>query len=219
MTFRVLFVCAANICRSPTAAQLFTSRLPESLEQVVTAESAGVRVVPGRPWCHDAQKWVKRHRFEVNGSVDHRSRHLSAVDLSGCDVILAADTEIKSAVLRADLRVRSQLFTLLEATTLAAGVQEALADSLGGRLNSDRLRLETLPRPPGIVRMRWLVSEMDAARGLVVPTGRGARAHTTDLLDPHAPGVRSSHRSTLRQLADAVTSLCHSMDLVNRARS
>ena len=227
MAFRILFVCAANVCRSPTAARIFTAHLPDQLSHGVVAESAGVAAQPGSPWCPSAQKWVARHKVPVAGSSEHRSTQLTPATISCANLILAADSEVKSVVLRADLRARTRLFTLLEAAALARGVAAALADSRDGLVASNGLTLQVIPRSLGDPRLAWLVTEMDAARGLVVPAGRGRRSGAMDILDPHArrDGPRhrttharrhgASHRTTLRALWEASVSLSSSMGDVN----
>lgn len=210
-------MCATNVCRSPTAAKILTAHLPDSLTRKVTTESAGMAANPGQPWCKDAQKWVRRHEFEP-GKATHRSRRLTDAMITRADLILAADPEVKSGVLRTSPRARERLFTVLEAATLGGGVHEALAALHEGQLNRNGLHLQTLPRRPGDARLGWLVSEMDAARGLVVPRGNGSRSGVADLPDPHAPGARwSTHRNTLRELSGAVDSLSQTMGLVNTA--
>lgn len=210
-------MCAANVCRSPTAAKLFTADLPDSLAHELAVESAGVAVEPGSPWCPTAKKWVKRHRGPIDLAGEHSSRWLTADGISGAHLILAADVEVKSVVLRADLEARTKLFTLLEAAMLARGVAAGLGDSHGGLASANVLELEDLPRKRGGPRLSWLVAEMDAARGLVVPVRRGRRAGTMDILDPHSGRRGASHRIALQAVSDAVLSLGASMRDVNSA--
>lgn len=217
MSFRVLFVCAANVCRSPTAVRIFIGQCPDDLSRAVVAESAGISAEPGLPWCQVAQDWVRRHHVEVGKVQEHRSRRLTASKTTRAGLILAVDTEVKSAILRTAPRARGRLFTLPEATILAAGVHEALTASLEGRMNRYGLQLEPLPRRTGDVRLEWLVGEMDAARGLVVATGRSSRSGGTELLDPHGARAKSAHRTTLRLLSDTVVSFSRTIDAVNSA--
>jgi protein-tyrosine phosphatase len=214
VTFRVLFVCAANICRSPTAARLFTGRLPEPLVGAVATESAGVSAQPGLPWCEEAQSWVARHELEVGDMLEHRSRRLTAAKMTRVDLILAADTDVKSAVLRVDLAARAKLFTLVEGAALAAGVQEALLDSLNCRPNRNELELQPFPSEGAQDRLHWLVEEMDAARGLVVATGWCGRARSVDLPDPHTGRAKATHPDMLKSLTGAVSSLSATMSSV-----
>lgn len=219
-------MCAANVCRSPTAARIFAAHLPEHLSHAVDVESAGVTAQPGSPWCPSARKWVARHRIPVAELSEHDSCRLTPGRISWANLILAADSEVKSAVLRADLRARTRLFTMLEAAALARGVAAALADSRTGRA-SNGLTLQGVPQDLGDPRLAWLVTEMDAARGLVVPSGRGRRSGAMDILDPHSPGHGPrhrmthaqrhgpSHRKALRALSEAVVSLSASMGEVS----
>jgi protein-tyrosine-phosphatase len=217
VTFRVLFVCAANVCRSPTAAELFIGNLPENLSRTIIAESAGILAEPGSPWCAQAQRWVRRHQVQTgkSKSSEHRSRRLTVAKIARASLILAADTDVKSGVLRTDLQARGRLFTLIEAATLASGVEQALGDSRSGLASANGLQLEDVPRRLGEPRLEWLVAEMDAARGLVVPPGRSRLWRSVDVPDPHTGRRRSSHRVALRALSGAVTSLNTAMGSVN----
>lgn len=207
MTFRVLFVCAANICRSPTASRIFVGQLRAELAGAVVAESAGISAEPGLPWCEEAHSWVVDQDLAVGDMLEHRSRRLTAAKMTRVDLILAADTDIKSAVLRLDLAARSRLFTLVEAAALASGVQAALAAGLGCQPDRVELELEPFPSEGVEDRLHWLVNEMDAARGLVVPTDRRGRACGADLPDPHSGRVKATHRDMLKTLTEAVSSL------------
>lgn len=146
---------------------------------------------------------------------EHRSRRLTAGRISRAQLVLATDAQVKSTVLRADLQARDKLFTLLEAAILARGVMAALADSRDGRPAANGLKLAELPRRAGDPRLSWLVSEMDAARGLVVPDGRNRNNDTMDIRDPHGGRRSPSHRKALRTLSDAVASLSASMQEVH----
>ena len=48
-SFRVLFVCTGNICRSPMAEGLLRHILPERLKSKVTVSSAGTHAIDGNP--------------------------------------------------------------------------------------------------------------------------------------------------------------------------
>jgi protein-tyrosine-phosphatase len=196
---------------------MFAGNLPDSLTRTITVESAGVDAESGSPMCPVAQKWVVRHGVTTDTTSEHRSRRVTVNRVNRADLILAADSEVKSAVLRSDLRVRGKLFTLLEAATLATGVEKALADSgNGGFGGSDVLQLEEVPRRPGDPRLKWLVAEMDAARGLVVPpAGRRRGSSNVDVADPHSGRGRPRHRVTLRALSGAVLSVTSAMGAVN----
>ncbi|MGI9157361.1 MAG: hypothetical protein ACR2FG_12120 [Marmoricola sp.] len=214
MTFRVLFVCAANICRSPTAASIFAGQLPANLTRAVTTLSAGTSAEPGKPWCKDARKWAKRHGLQSKDMLEHRSRRLTAAKVTRADLILAADTDVKSAILRMDLGSRAQLFTLMEAAALATGVQEEMAASRDGLPSRIGLQLQPLPHRVGEPRLHWLVGEMDAARGLVV-IGHGSRSRGVDLPDLHGGRARATHRATLKTLVGAVSSLTATMSSIS----
>jgi protein-tyrosine-phosphatase len=85
----VLFVCTANICRSPMAAAILRARLAEAgLAHRVNVESAGVWARNGQPAAEDAVTVLAGRSIPLTG---HRSRTLTAKMLESADVILAME--------------------------------------------------------------------------------------------------------------------------------
>ena len=96
----VLVVCAANICRSPSAALLLAAEL-EARGTPLAVISAGVTAIGGRPPCDLALALVGRYAprayafagaEEVSvGGVAHRSRRLSVADASESALVVAME--------------------------------------------------------------------------------------------------------------------------------
>src|SRR5215213_437235 len=94
MTARVLVVCTANICRSPTAAGLLAARLGPTVEVV----SRGVRATQGAPMCERSADWLAggwtgAAPFLRN---PHRSAPLTLADVRASTVILTASPRHRS---------------------------------------------------------------------------------------------------------------------------
>jgi protein-tyrosine phosphatase len=106
---QVLFVCTANIVRSPIAAVLLEMRLRDTAPDVVV-ESAGLR---------DADRLLDDGALRVldQRGVDlrrHRSRHLDAAMVSAASLILGLEREhVREAVLL-DPSIWPRTFTLKE---------------------------------------------------------------------------------------------------------
>ncbi len=104
----VLVVCAANICRSPSAAELLATLLRERGSDI-TVTSAGVTAVGDRPACDLALSLVghattRRYAFEGDEDVSshagsHRSRRITATDVDGADLIVVMEQWHADAVL------------------------------------------------------------------------------------------------------------------------
>jgi len=96
----VLVVCAANICRSPSAAELLATLLRERGSRIVVV-SAGVTAVGDRPACDLALSLVghattRRYAFEGIEDVSshagsHRSRRITLTDIETADVIVVME--------------------------------------------------------------------------------------------------------------------------------
>jgi protein-tyrosine phosphatase len=160
MTARVLVVCTANICRSPTAAGLLAARLGPSVDVV----SRGVKALPGAPMCPRSAQWLGRD------VTPHASAPLTLADVRAATVILTASPRHRSAVvaLRPSAQVRT--FTLAQAARIATWRSAQGASA-----------------PPGEVseRVLWLTEELDTHRSAAPNPADG-----DDLPDPHQTETR-----------------------------
>lgn len=174
---RVLYVCTANICRSPSAAQLLRAQVGSHPQLAgIEVASAGTRAMPGSPGCSLAPALQPDHWR------GHAARRLSAGEVEWADVILVAAREHSATVAGLDLRARSRTFTIVQAGRIADWMAQPGGVIEAGRLRAE-LRLDDslwAARFPagdpqaGIVAMpevvadrwAWFVNEMDAARGL-----------------------------------------------------
>jgi protein-tyrosine-phosphatase len=85
----VLFVCTANICRSPMAAAILRRRIADmGLADQVNVESAGVWARDGQPAAEDAVTVLAGRGISL---AEHRSRTLTEKMLEGADVVLAME--------------------------------------------------------------------------------------------------------------------------------
>jgi protein-tyrosine-phosphatase len=198
---RILYVCTANICRSPAAAALLRDlELPG-----VEVRSAGTHAVPGSTGCPLAP--ALSGRFE-----EHSSRVLTGELVGWADLVLTAAREHRSAVIQWDPSARQRTYTLrqvgrlaewlVESEVLEVARQRAADPGSASRFGEEDPRRFVAPLAPG-EELLWLTGELDAARG-VVPTPVGdvvpkrrrwwqreapAEAeHPDDIPDPHVLG-------------------------------
>lgn len=91
MTYKLLFVCLGNICRSPSAENIMNHLIEEAgLTTKITCDSAGtsgyhIGAAPDRRMNHAAMT----RGLELQG----KSRKLKPADLQNFDLILAMDRE------------------------------------------------------------------------------------------------------------------------------
>lgn len=93
----ILFVCAANICRSPMAQGIFEERLEsEGLRKHFKVDSAGTHVShAGERPDKRAQQVTQAHGVEIGGI---RARGIRNNDFSSYDYIVAMDQQNKRAL-------------------------------------------------------------------------------------------------------------------------
>jgi protein-tyrosine phosphatase len=200
----VLVVCTANMCRSPLAERVIAVAFANAADSariehhLVEVRSAGTYAEPGDPMCDQSAEMVRLAPQE------HRAQVLEPAMLAQADLVLAADRGHRGACARMLPACRPHLFTIRQAA--------ALAQAVAGGLEVGRLPEGAPPIPDDLdARLRWLVDEMDAARGLLA----GADEGTEDIRDGHGePGP--AHRAALVATDEASGSLAAAMLAVLR---
>lgn len=151
---KVLYVCTANICRSPAAAAL----LREAGLPTVEVVSAGTQAVVGSPACSIVR--------ELPG---HESQPLTAGLIESADLVLTAAREHRTAVVEMYPAARTRTFTIRQAGRLAQWLLDAgMVDAArhGGDFeDGDPRRLVAALPATAQARASWVVEELDAARG------------------------------------------------------
>ncbi len=89
MSYKVLFICAGNICRSPLAEGIFKQKCKEAgLESKFEIDSAGMGAWHvGDAADHRSQEVAIEHGFKLEG----KSRQFKMNDFKDFDLILAMD--------------------------------------------------------------------------------------------------------------------------------
>lgn len=89
-TFSVLFVCMANLCRSPTAHGVFKRKLMDAgMAHLVKVDSAGTHNYhPGSPPDARSQVHAERRGYDLS---DLKARKITVDDFEQYDLILVMD--------------------------------------------------------------------------------------------------------------------------------
>ncbi len=121
MTFNILVVCAANVCRSPLAAAILTDRLASvgPLHRV-RVTSRGANAVAGVDCCTEIVNAARRSGIDAELLESHRSHTLQAEWVESADLVLTADRETRSCVVRLCHAAHPRTFTLREAAELGS---------------------------------------------------------------------------------------------------
>lgn len=199
-----------NICRSPAMAVILDRNLAAAAAAgaglAVHVSSVGTDAQPGVSRCALAQALIGID--SPTGS----ARPLSAEIVAGADLILTADSGHRGQVVRIDHSARARTFTLVEAARLATwvvsrggSVEFARAKAAGESPVAEPGDLRALAEPlpaDAAGRAKWLIVEMDAARGLV-PRADGRFDYLRvdaigpdDIPDPHVLGYGLHREAT-----------------------
>nr|WP_246136680.1 hypothetical protein [Leekyejoonella antrihumi] len=217
----MLFVCAADVCRSPTAAVLLRHAVRDhAFGDIVIASSSAARASKGNQRCALAAKQVGARGADASPMLQGAPHAIQLADIEEANLVLAADRSIAADVLRLAPRQRSRVFTIREGAALAAAVVSELRHH---SLRGSARHLARSDDPEA--SLSWLVDEMDAARGkFAVPAphrrlGLHVRQDRTkaagsgsgyDVPDVHQDG-RRQHRWMVDLLADATSQLSDAM--------
>lgn len=92
----VLFVCTANICRSPMASALFQAEIKKRADfHSWQAESAGTWAAQGLPAATGSQLALSNRRLDASS---HRSRRITRELIEDFDLILTMEKNHKEAL-------------------------------------------------------------------------------------------------------------------------
>jgi protein-tyrosine phosphatase len=142
MTFTVLTVCSANVCRSPLmTVSLERSLFAQRIGGDVIVRNAGVNAAAGEPACPEITRLARSNGLVSRVLELHRSRPLTDEMIEGADLILAADRLLRAAIVKqAPPLSIDRTFTLREAAQLAARA----CREVKGRATDERLRSLTM---------------------------------------------------------------------------
>ena len=207
MTDRILVVCTANVCRSPTTALLLQRGLDRArLGSQVELRTAGTSVSPFSGYCPTVAEVIGP---TAGGLLDrHRSRPLDRDAVEAADLVLVMEREHRGRVVTIAPSASARTFTLREAAALAGALRQrrgrshgpaALTGSGGGTLDL-----------PGFVRAmhdaRGSTGPVEHPRSLAERVGRAAPVDPLDVPDAHVRRL-TRHPMVVALLRDGVDSL------------
>ena len=122
----VLFICSANVCRSPMAMGLLRSMVEDSSDQW-KIESAGVWDMGGQQVAANTQLILKERGIDLN---DHTSRNVSGTMLSEFNLVLVMEDIHKEVLKLAFPEYTDRIYMLSE----MVGEFYDIVDPIGGSL-------------------------------------------------------------------------------------
>lgn len=182
----VMFVCTANICRSPIAAEIFSREIGPWLvgaDFSLDVSSRGTHAHPGEDRCQ-----VTSERFEIDQL--GVSALFAGTEPESQGLILTMEQQQMSFLAQSFPKFRPRIFTLPQAVEIAAKIYDGILDgSLFSALEPEMgIGFVAPPLPDGISqRWDWLVNELDANRGLIAKTNSILTSGDFDIADAHQP--------------------------------
>ncbi|MDX6381210.1 MAG: protein arginine phosphatase [Rubrobacteraceae bacterium] len=138
---KILFVCTANICRSPMAEEIFNA-LAEDRMLPFRAQSAGVAALEGEPMAPKASEALEEVGIYTKG---HRARQVSQRMLEEADLVLAMTPRHVAELRRLFGDSSRKIYTLLEYAKRAPS-EEGISDPYGHSMSAFRTCVRQLFR-------------------------------------------------------------------------
>jgi len=124
----ILFVCTANICRSPMAAAIMRQRVAQlGLEDSVQVISAGVWAEEGNEASPNAIVTLSARGIDLTG---HRSHLITSSLLAQADLVLVMQESHRRSLFHLAPKYLGKVYLLTE----MSGQHEDVADPYGGSL-------------------------------------------------------------------------------------
>jgi protein-tyrosine phosphatase len=128
-TFRLLFVCTGNTCRSPLAEVIARRRLADLGWNHVEVRSAGVGAWDGGAASDGSLAAAARHDADLSA---HRSSRVTPELLEWADIVLAMSPSHVMHLVELGAKSKAELITTFAAGTDPRGVPDFVSDPVGG---------------------------------------------------------------------------------------
>ena len=126
----ILFVCTANICRSPMASAIFKEMLRENqAPQAWQVESAGTWALDGQSPADGSQTVMIERGLDIS---DHRSKSVSGELLQSFDLILTMEWGHKEALRTEFPEIASRIHLLSEMVNQTGNVDDPYGGPISG---------------------------------------------------------------------------------------
>lgn len=131
--FKVLFMCTANICRSPLAEAIFNNMIKNgNVREQISAESGGTWANDGNPAGSLSQLVAQENGLDLSA---HRSQPMTPQLIKDADLVLCMTPVHKDDILKIFPHFQDKVFTLKEFAREIPPHKKAIDDPIGMNLN------------------------------------------------------------------------------------
>lgn len=140
--YHVLFVCTANICRTPIAKYYLRSLIQqENLSHFIQVDSAGTWAKTGFPAAENSLTVCKLHGLDAS---THVSQQIDATMMKSADIILCMSETHKRDLLAIFPQHKDKIFLLKEYARTDNHGNPTIPDPYGRKLYFYRMVYETI---------------------------------------------------------------------------
>ncbi len=202
MEQRILFVCLANQCRSPTMALAFGAALADLGGPVWDVSSRGTHARSPRAMCTVAASVFEDDDALAARAREHRSQAITGEDIDAHALIIAASRAERASIARLRPDARGRVFTLPEALLLGSGRS---LEASGPRRAASRAAAPLTSYAAFLDRHRGLLPKVDTR------DRRRKAVHELDIPDAHH-WKPSQHLSMLQDLRGTAAAFAQNLD-------
>ncbi len=142
--YTVLFICTANICRTPMANSILMHFvMKEGLEEEIQVESAGTWAVHDAPASPLSVEVCREHGLDASG---HRSRPVDLPSMNNADLVLCMTTEHRNDLQQIFPHLKDRIFTLKEYGVEEPRAERSIMDPYGRNISEYRKTFQEIYR-------------------------------------------------------------------------